>query len=218
MATRWVPQAPRVPPPSAWSERMPTPWCADSRGASTAARSRVCEWRRAVAGEKLVQMRFAHVLAVAAALALLATGATSASAQTLGDVLGTTILNDTLTGTVLPNLTQTVPDPESDPQTQQQQPAATKPAATPAPSGRALGYYCRSESKKHAAGKKTPFAQCVAAMRSLRTGKTKSPFPACRTLTHKRAPGTKHSPFSLCISGAKQLLADRTTGSAAQAR
>ena len=37
-------------------------------------------------------------------------------------------------GTVLPNLTQTVPDPESDPQTQtQQQPAATKPAATLAP-------------------------------------------------------------------------------------
>src|SRR3954453_12235366 len=164
-------------------------------------------------------MRFGHVLAVGAALALLAAGATSASAQTLGDVLGTTILNDTLAGTVLPNLTQTVPDPESDPQTQtQQQPAATKPATTPAPSGRALGYHCRSEPKRHAAGKKTPFAQCVAAMRSLRTGKTKSPFKACAGLTHKRAPGKKHSPFALCISGAKQLLADRTTGSAARAR
>src|SRR4051794_26969788 len=196
---------------------MPTPWFADSRVENAAARSPVCEWRRAPLGEKLGWMRFAHVLAIAAASALLAAGATSASAQTLGDVLGTTILNDTLAVTNLPNLTQTIPDPESDPTTQtQQQATATQPAATPAPSGRALGYYCRSEPKKRAAGKKSPFAQCVDAMRSLRTGKTKSPFRACRALTHKRAPGKKHSPFSLCVSGAKQLLADRTTGSAAR--
>jgi hypothetical protein len=157
-------------------------------------------------------MRFAHVLAIGAASALLAAGATSASAQDYGDVLGTTILNDVLTGINLPNLTQAVPDPESDTQTQtttQQQTTATQPTGSPAPSGRALGYYCRGESKKHAAGKKTPFALCVDAMRSLRTGKTSSPSRACAALSHKRAPGKKKSPFALCVSGGKRLLADR---------
>src|SRR4051794_11467938 len=108
---------------------MPMPWFADSQVESAAARSPVCEWRSAAAGEKLVRMRLAHVLAIAAASALLAAGATSASAQTLGDVLGTTVLNNTLAVTNLPNLTQTIPDPESDPQTQtqtQQQTTATK--------------------------------------------------------------------------------------------
>src|SRR3954471_4741551 len=155
-------------------------------------------------------MRFAHVLAIVAAFALLTAGATAASAQTIGDVLGTTILNDTLTQITLPNLTSQIPDPESDTQTQTQQTTATKPTTSPAPSGRALGYYCRAESKKHTAAKKTPFAQCVDAMRSLRTGKMSSASKACAALSHKRVPGKKQSPFALCVSGGKQLLAERT--------
>src|SRR3954469_4074096 len=154
-------------------------------------------------------MRSARLLAIVAAFALLTAGATTASAQTIGDVLGTTILNDTLTQIALPNLTSQIPDPESDTQTQTQQTTtATQPTTNPTPSGRALGYYCRAESKKHAAGKKTPFAQCVNAMRSLRTGKTSSASKACAALSHRRAAGKRQSPFALCVSGGKQLLVE----------
>jgi hypothetical protein len=158
-----------------------------------------------------VRAPFAHVLAVGAACGLLAVAAVPASAQEgLGDVLGTVILNDTLTQITTPQLTvPTYPDPESDTQPQSTtKPQTNQPATTPAPSGRALGYYCRGVSKKRAAGhKKTPFSQCVDAMRNLRTGKQSSPAKACIGLSHKRERGKK-SAYALCVSGGRKLLAD----------
>jgi hypothetical protein len=162
-----------------------------------------------------VRAPFARVLAVAAASGLLAAFAVPASAQEgLGDVLGTTILNDTLTQITTPQLTvPTYPDPEADTQPQtttkpQTQPQQNQPATSPGPSGRALGYYCRGVSKKRTAGhKKTPFSQCVDAMRNLRTGKKTSPAKACLGLSHKRERGKK-SAYALCVSGGRQLLAD----------
>jgi hypothetical protein len=156
-----------------------------------------------------VRAPFAHVLAAGAACGLLAVAAVPASGQEgLGDVLGTVILNDTLNQITTPQVTvPTYPDPETDTQTTTK-PQTNQPATTPAPSGRALGFYCRGVSKKRAAGqKKTPFSQCVDAMRNLRTGKQTSPAKACLGLSHKRQAGKK-SAYALCVSGGRKLLAD----------
>src|SRR3954464_13085426 len=97
------------------------------------------------------------VLVVAAALA----ASVPAFAQdTPGDVLGTTILQNTLTQIGLPQI-QT---PASTPT----QPAQTDGQNTPA---HAPAYYCKGQLKKHVKGQSgTPFGQCVKAMAKLQNG------------------------------------------------
>ena len=46
----------------------------------------------------------------------------------------------------------------------QQSTGATGPTGAAGPKGKAYGYYCQNQSKKHTAeGKGTPFSRCVAA-------------------------------------------------------
>jgi hypothetical protein len=151
-----------------------------------------------------------RLLAVLAATSsLLALAAAPAGAQTIGDVLGTTILNDTLTQINLPQVP--VPDPEADgttPQsgTQQQQQTTTTTTTTP----RALGYYCKGESKRHVRGATgTPFSRCVTAMGKLRKGTSTSAAAACKPLSRKHFTGMKRTPYAVCVSGGNKLLADQ---------
>jgi hypothetical protein len=150
-----------------------------------------------------------RVLAVATTTALLGVFAPAASAQELGDVLGTTILNGILTGITLPQVP--IPDPELDgtQQTQQTQPQ-TQTETTPAPVAHAASYYCKGESKRRVRGfKNTPFSSCVKAMRQLQNGSASSPAEACASVTRRRFPGMKRTPFAVCVAGGRALLADR---------
>ena len=87
-------------------------------------------------------------------------------------------------------------------------PTPTGTGATP-PKGRALGFYCKGESKKRVKGLKgTPFSHCVTAMSRLKGKKANSPAKACRGLPKTKVKGMKKTPYALCVSGGKNLLAD----------
>ena len=78
-----------------------------------------------------------------------------------------------------------------------------------APTGKAYGYYCRNESKKHVAGQKgTPFSQCVTAMAKVEHHPSTSANAACASLSRKHVKGQKGTPFSLCVSAAAKLRHD----------
>jgi hypothetical protein len=68
---------------------------------------------------------------------------------------------------------------------------------------------CRHQSKTDPRGKrKSPFAQCVAAMRQLKAGKKTSAKKACRRLPRKVARASKRpSPRKRCVRSGKKLLA-----------
>jgi len=92
------------------------------------------------------------------------------------------------------------------------QPAAgpSGPTGTAGPKGKAYGYYCQNQSKKHVPGAKgTPFSQCVTAMAKLGSGKAKSPEAACSAMSKKHVPGEKGTDFSRCVSGGAKLLRDQ---------
>jgi hypothetical protein len=154
--------------------------------------------------------RIRHAVAIATAVAALCVFVPVAPAQdNLGDVLGTTILNDVLTQITLPQVP--VPDPEADgtQPTQTQQPQ-TQTNTTTTPPAHAAGYYCKGESKRHARGfRGTPFRQCVAAMKQLKGTEGLSPREACASVTKRRFPGMKRTPYAVCVSGGRALVADR---------
>ena len=78
------------------------------------------------------------------------------------------------------------------------------------PQGKAYGFYCQNESKKHVAGQKgTPFSQCVTAMAKLGHGNGKSPAKACASMSKKHVAGQKGTPFSQCVSAAAELLKNK---------
>jgi hypothetical protein len=136
---------------------------------------------------------------LALALIALAIVPASASAQTgLGDVLGTVILQNTLTNLGLPQITQpaATPDPETQPEQQQQ---TTTTVTTPS---RSASSYCKSVSNRHARG------QCVAAMRKLQKGAVATPAAACKKLSRKHVKGMKKTPYSACVSAGTKLLMD----------
>ena len=150
------------------------------------------------------------MVAIATATAAVCVFAPVAPAQdNLGDVLGTTILNDVLTGITLPQVTY--PDPAADgTQPTQTQPTQTPTNTTTTPPAHAAGYYCKGESKRHAHGfKGTPFSQCVAAMKQLRDTEGLSPREACSSMTKRHFPGMKRTPYAVCVSGGRALVADR---------
>jgi hypothetical protein len=74
------------------------------------------------------------------------------------------------------------------------------------PKGKAFGFHCRGESKKHVKGQKgTPFSQCVKAMaRAAKNDKMKAK-KACKGLSKKHVKGTKGTPFSICVKGVAQM-------------
>jgi hypothetical protein len=124
----------------------------------------------------------------------------------LGDVLGTTILNDVLTQIALPQVP--VPDPEANGTQPTQQPTQTNTTTTPP--AHAAGYYCKGESRRHVRGfESTPFRQCVAAMKQLRDSEGVSPREACASMTKRHFPGMKRTPYAVCVSGGRALVADR---------
>jgi hypothetical protein len=87
--------------------------------------------------------------------------------------------------------------------------AAPGPKASVPAKAKAYGFYCRGESKRHAAGQKgTPFSQCVTAMAKLATGKTDNPARACKGESHKHVAGQKGTPFSQCVRAAAQMKKD----------
>ncbi len=92
----------------------------------------------------------------------------------------------------------------------QQSAGATGPTGATGPKGKAYGYYCQNQSKKHVAGQKgTPFSQCVTAMAKLATGKTKSPQAACAGMSKTHTAGEKGTPFSRCVAAGAKLLKDQ---------
>ncbi len=87
--------------------------------------------------------------------------------------------------------------------------AAETAPGSGAPRGKAYGWYCRAESRKHVKGEKgTPFSRCVTAMAHLATGKADTPREACAGLSRKHVKGEKGTPFSRCVAAGATLLAD----------
>ena len=161
-------------------------------------------------------MRVKRILATATlALAL---GAAPASAQTLGDVGGTTGLIDTLAGGSLPTITApevcsttTLPDLDEDGNVIQREMTCTQggsttttappAAAEPPAQARANGYYCKPLRGR-------ALSACVRAMAQLRKDSAQSPARACRTVSRRRVRGLRGTPYSRCVSGGTRLLRD----------
>lgn len=75
-----------------------------------------------------------------------------------------------------------------------------------APKGKAYGYYCRGQSKKHVKGEKgTAFSRCVKAMARADKDPNLHPKKACKALSKKHVKGQQGTPFSRCVKGVNQL-------------
>jgi uncharacterized protein YjhX (UPF0386 family) len=74
------------------------------------------------------------------------------------------------------------------------------------PKGKAYGYYCRGESKKHVKGEKgTAFSRCVKAMAQAKHDESVTAREACKKLSKKHVKGQKGTPFSICVKGVAQM-------------
>lgn len=74
------------------------------------------------------------------------------------------------------------------------------------PKGKAYGYYCKGQSKKHVKGQKgTAFSRCVKAMARADKNDNLHPKKACKALSKKHVKGQKGTPFSRCVKGVNQL-------------
>jgi hypothetical protein len=74
------------------------------------------------------------------------------------------------------------------------------------PKGKAYGYYCRGESKKHVKGEKgTAFSRCVKAMAQADHNENITAKKACHALSKKHVKGQKGTPFSICVKGVAQM-------------
>jgi hypothetical protein len=75
-----------------------------------------------------------------------------------------------------------------------------------APKGKAYGFYCRGQSKKHVKGEKgTAFSKCVKAMAQADKNDNLTARKACRALSKKHVKGEKGTAFSRCVKGVNQL-------------
>jgi hypothetical protein len=79
-----------------------------------------------------------------------------------------------------------------------------------APKGKAYGYYCRGESKKHVKGEKgTAFSRCVKRMRLADSHENMKPKKACKGLSKKHVKGgEKGTEFSRCIKKVNEMRKD----------
>src|SRR4051794_11879802 len=96
-------------------------------------------------------------------------------------------------------------------------------AVAAAPANAAASTACSSESRKKAHGK-SPFAQCVSALKKLGSGKATSPAAACKGLSKKRPKVKgKHkgkrakSPYALCVAAAAKLRGKGSSGNGSAA-
>jgi hypothetical protein len=79
------------------------------------------------------------------------------------------------------------------------------PKGTP-PKGKAYGYYCQGQSKKHVKGEKgTAFSRCVKAMARANRNGNLHPKKACKALSKKHVKGKKGTPFSRCVKGVNKM-------------
>jgi hypothetical protein len=79
----------------------------------------------------------------------------------------------------------------------------------PSPKGKAYGFYCRGESKKHVKGEKgTAFSRCVKAMARAAQHKHMPPGRACKGTSKKHVKGEKGTAFSRCVKDVAQLRKD----------
>jgi hypothetical protein len=75
-----------------------------------------------------------------------------------------------------------------------------------APKGKAYGYYCRGQSKKHVKGEQgTAFSRCVKAMAQADKNDNLNAKKACKSLSKKHVKGIKGTPFTKCVQGVNQL-------------
>jgi hypothetical protein len=80
------------------------------------------------------------------------------------------------------------------------------PTHPPAPKGKAYGFYCKGQSKKHVKGEKgTDFSRCVKAMAQADHNENVNAKKACKTLSKKHVKGEKGTPFSRCVKGVNQM-------------
>lgn len=91
------------------------------------------------------------------------------------------------------------------------QPETTTPKGPKSPpKGKAYGYYCRGESKKHVQGQKgTAFSQCVKAMAQANKNEKLTAKEACKKLSKKHVKGQKGTPFSICVKGVAQMRQEK---------
>jgi hypothetical protein len=75
-----------------------------------------------------------------------------------------------------------------------------------APKGKAYGYYCRGQSKKHVKGEKgTAFSRCVKALAQADKNDNLNAKKACKSLSKKHVKGVKGTPFTKCVQGVNQM-------------
>lgn len=75
-----------------------------------------------------------------------------------------------------------------------------------APNGKAYGYYCRGQSKKHVKGEKgTAFSRCVKALAQADKNDDLNAKKACKSLSKKHVKGVKGTPFTKCVQGVNQM-------------
>ena len=84
-----------------------------------------------------------------------------------------------------------------------------KPPKTHAPKGKAYGYYCKGQSKKHVKGEKgTAFSRCVKALARADKNEDLHPKKACKGLSKKHVKGKgseKGTAFSRCVKAVNQM-------------
>jgi len=97
------------------------------------------------------------------------------------------------------------------------QPETTTPQGPKSPpKGKAYGYYCRGESKKHVKGEKgTAFSRCVKAMAQADKNEKLTAKQACKELSKKHVKGQKGTPFSICVKGVAQMRKEKAATVAA---
>jgi hypothetical protein len=84
------------------------------------------------------------------------------------------------------------------------------------PPGKAYGYHCRGQSKKHVKGEKgTAFSRCVKALARADKNPDLTGKKACKALSKKHVKGQKGTPFSQCVKGVAQLRKEEAAAVAA---
>jgi hypothetical protein len=79
------------------------------------------------------------------------------------------------------------------------------PKGTP-PKGKAYGYYCKGQSKKHVKGEKgTAFSRCVKAMARADKKEKLHSKKACKALSKKHVKGEKGTAFSRCVKAVNKM-------------
>lgn len=105
----------------------------------------------------------------------------------------------------------TADPPEYHPEGPKYQPEHPPQGPKTAPKGKAYGYYCRGQSKKHVKGEKgTAFSRCVKAMAQADKNDDVTAKKACKALSKKHVKGVKGTPFSNCVKGVNQLRREET--------